>query len=139
MLEQERVRSDCLWSCPVELLMGVFKGWDFCYLCEQFSQWLTNLVVGEGGSFPTSHQNFQCCNFCLLSLILGSCRAEMTLPPPLLNLPIRSLNTEKLCPPPPNTEGTHALSLSVHWIYCSTLTTLESLHQILSMYVTGIC
>lgn len=51
--------------------------------------------MGEGGSFPTSHQNFQCCNFCLLSLILGSCRVEMSLPPPLLNLPIRSLNTEK--------------------------------------------
>lgn len=112
LLKQERVRSDCLWFCPVELLMGVFKGWDFCYLSEQFSQWLTNLVVGEGGSFPTSHQNFQCCNFCLLSLIPGSCRVEMTLPPPLLNLPIRSLNAEKPCPPPPKTEEhRHAASL----------------------------
>lgn len=119
---------------PVELLMGVFKGWDFCYLSKLFSQWLTNLVVVKGGSFPTSHQNFQCCNFCLLSLILGSCSVEMTLPPPLLKLPIRSLNTETPCPPPPKTAGTQALSLSMYW-FASAAWPLLSLHQILSRCV----
>lgn len=72
---------------------GCFQRLEFLLPFWTISQHLINLVMGEGGNFPTSHENFQCCNFCLLPLILGSYRVEMTLAPPLLNLPIRSLKT----------------------------------------------
>lgn len=139
LFKQERVVSDCLWSCPVGLLlMGVFKaGISAAFLNNFLNGWLTLLWGREEVSQHLIRISSAATS--VSSLIPGSCRLEMTLPPLLLNLPIRPLNTEKPCPPPPKTEGAHALSLSMSWICFSTLTTLESLHQIpSSTCVTGI-
>lgn len=139
LFKQERVVSDHLWSCPVGLLlMGVLKaGISAAFLNNFLNGWLTLLWGREEVSQHLIRISSAATS--VSSLIPGSCRLEMTLPPLLLNLPIRPLNTEKPCPPPPKTEGAHALSLSMSWICFSTLTTLESLHQIpSSTCVTGI-